>query len=729
MRHPKNLTFPFYIGLSGAKCYTQGVRSFSALLFIGLMPLNSKPLPVWSDDNLVGSLNEATKAFRKIAKSFAGLETDNGHCEEGFAIQMEFEIWKKHLEDCPAGNPGKVASRPSRRTSNVVVAAFGNLSESFFRASLAWHEWQAALLNRQISELQPDLLWAAVVSISSEVGCSAENLLSKFVDEASGKTGTTSDGVVQKILARANEIGPNDSTKHQLAEMFLRIAELHARLLEFDSAHSDVLKSLRLQPGWHKSKAMAHQYAKAVAACSHDFLRVNLVKDSSGVFESPWSGCGNILLNLRTRLLACGYTHANILASTKTDCLLALFAEGDIEHFSTDADSILLDAVRIFLLHQHVETQLIVRILGEDNCIFLLEEGLITICRAETGEVVGSSESFDLIQTLSRGGTDEGHTIFANVTIWPVMDDLLVCTDCDEQAFEQGHFEPVMYLSVDSTALVSSAPRRNVAEVLDLCCGCGIQGLVALKTYADKATFVDVNRRAVAFSSFNVALNGFENRASFVLADLTKETLKLTQKFGAILANPPFVPNPDGIASVLGPLYSSGGQDGQDVLKAVIQQCINGLLLELGGCLTVVAQVPNAHELPSRITDWILDDEGRFHRKQSQLDRRLWKGQVFRSQATSVAEFQLEAFLGRPTIEREYYVSGLQSAGVKHMSEIILSMWSHGLPPTSDSGIPTFQMEPDHLDLWSDLAFLESTVRKTIADGLDRNFFFFDALD
>ena len=43
------------------------------------------------------------------------------------------------------------------------------------------------------------------------------------------------------------------------------------------------------------------------------------------------------------------------------------------------------------------------------------------------------------------------------------------------------------YLSLDSYALISAAPRSSVESVLDMCCGSGVQGLVALQHYAKKA--------------------------------------------------------------------------------------------------------------------------------------------------------------------------------------------------------------------------------------------------
>merc|ERR1712012_932447 len=102
-----------------------------------------------------------------------------------------------------------------------------------------------------------------------------------------------------------------------------------------------------------------------------------------------------------------------------------------------------------------------------------------------------------------------------------------------------------MYLSEDSLALVSAAPRGKVATLLDACCGSGIQGLVALQQYADNVTFIDSNPRAISFVKFNLALNGLTQKAAGLYVGNLYNALPATAgRFDAVVANPPFVPNP-----------------------------------------------------------------------------------------------------------------------------------------------------------------------------------------
>merc|ERR1712014_264946 len=116
-----------------------------------------------------------------------------------------------------------------------------------------------------------------------------------------------------------------------------------------------------------------------------------------------------------------------------------------------------------------------------------------------------------------------------------------------------------MFLSEDSTALLWAAPRTPAAHVLDLCCGSGVQGIVALRYYANDAVFVDLNPRAFAFTKFNLLLNGFDQRARIYLGSLYEAVPAGLGPFDAIVANPPFVPNPRGIATGARAMFGNGG--------------------------------------------------------------------------------------------------------------------------------------------------------------------------
>ena len=67
-------------------------------------------------------------------------------------------------------------------------------------------------------------------------------------------------------------------------------------------------------------------------------------------------------------------------------------------------------------------------------------------------------------------------------------------------------FEPVMYLSDDSLALLDASPEVAGLNLLDMCCGSGVQGISAMAKKAASVTFSDVNPRALQFVRVNLAI-------------------------------------------------------------------------------------------------------------------------------------------------------------------------------------------------------------------------------
>ena len=92
-------------------------------------------------------------------------------------------------------------------------------------------------------------------------------------------------------------------------------------------------------------------------------------------------------------------------------------------------------------------------------------------------------------------------------------------------------------------------------EVFEPFAGSGALGCMALKLGARHVDFLDVNPRAIPFQRENAALNHFlPSQYNAIEGDMA--TFVPTHKYDLILANPPFVPTPDGIE---GTLTSNGG--------------------------------------------------------------------------------------------------------------------------------------------------------------------------
>jgi carbamoyltransferase len=114
---------------------------------------------------------------------------------------------------------------------------------------------------------------------------------------------------------------------------------------------------------------------------------------------------------------------------------------------------------------------------------------------------------------------EENSLVRSLVQIMPVAEDLHIVADYFQivraHYDQDDDFEPVMYIGLDSRALVATVPRdERVGRVLDLCTGSGVQGLTAARYYADQVVFVDLNPRALRFTRFNAVLNGLEDETT-----------------------------------------------------------------------------------------------------------------------------------------------------------------------------------------------------------------------
>ena len=222
-------------------------------------------------------------------------------------------------------------------------------------------------------------------------------------------------------------------------------------------------------------------------------------------------------------------------------------------------NSCLVDLILVFLLHQVLPIHQLQKTLGLQVFQVLLDHHV-------------------LCEEMVEGMSEEKYC-FASVALWPVGEgedgtDLLLATDFESTCFSDAT-EPAMYLSQDSLALRSTSPRCPIRRVLDLCCGCGIQGIWALNNYAESAVFVDVNPRCLSFTSFNLCLNGLQHKCECLLQQDICESCSSLDSLGLfdlILANPPFIPNPLNIATGASLLFGNGGDDGEDVP----QICLDG---------------------------------------------------------------------------------------------------------------------------------------------------------
>ncbi|CAK8998022.1 unnamed protein product [Durusdinium trenchii] len=459
-------------------------------------------------------------------------------------------------------------------------------------------------------------------------------------------------------------------------------------MLNFEDAYGKLSLCLRLKPS-DVATRLKLDCALALAC------RRELCCLSEGISWDDLADAGKLL---KERLEHYGYTAANLpqaagvpsvlhLVSNRADALEATLKE--------KADMPLKELIRLFLLRRVLPLEQSIELLGAVVISTLLR--LRALCCLESDfHLVNPEDAVKVIEELEgKTGEKRGFKIFSAVAWWPV-EDLLIATDYGDTQHAAGEFEPVMYLSLDSYALISACPRDAVENVLDMCCGSGVQGLVALRHYARQATFLDVNPRALAFSRFNAALNGLHERCSFVEGSVHEDFLRHmgAKKFEVILANPPFVPNPDGTASAAGPLYSGGGHDGEEVHKISLQKGLT--LLAAGGRFCSVAEVPNPESFPERVKEWVY-----------QAGQPTGSIQIFTGKTIAAEEYWKAATQERSALEWNRYLSGLRRLGVSRVAEALVFLLQDGSPLSVD--VITRSA------LWQDSEYLQTHVAHCMA--------------
>jgi release factor glutamine methyltransferase len=138
----------------------------------------------------------------------------------------------------------------------------------------------------------------------------------------------------------------------------------------------------------------------------------------------------------------------------------------------------------------------------------------------------------------------------------------------------------------DSWQLARAActePVRLGADVLELCAGTGLAGIMAARRHRGRATTVDVSRRAQLTARLNGALNGVEVRAlrGDLLAPVAGEA------FDLIVSNPPYVPAADDELPARGPARAwDAGRDGRALLDRICSEA--PAFLRPGGAILVI---------------------------------------------------------------------------------------------------------------------------------------------
>jgi hypothetical protein len=148
-----------------------------------------------------------------------------------------------------------------------------------------------------------------------------------------------------------------------------------------------------------------------------------------------------------------------------------------------------------------------------------------------------------------------------------------------------------VYMGPDSLALANHLQRLGpelpvTGRALDLCCGSGIAGqsLSGLRRGLDWLA-VDLSPEAAAVAAFNAVLNSVNSRYRVEQGDLYAPAGG--QSYDLIVANPPFIPVPNGVDF---PIYGAGGEDGLTVLRPILDGL--GAQLSKIGMAVIYAEGP-----------------------------------------------------------------------------------------------------------------------------------------
>jgi hypothetical protein len=134
--------------------------------------------------------------------------------------------------------------------------------------------------------------------------------------------------------------------------------------------------------------------------------------------------------------------------------------------------------------------------------------------------------------------------------------------------------------------LVAFPDRASGKRVLEPFAGSGALGFMALAVGARHVEFLDINPRAADFHRRNAEANGFAPSAfGSITGDV--ETFTPERPYELILANPPFVPTPDGLA---GTLTSNGGPEGNRLVEILLRR-LDALLAPDGRALIYLFQL------------------------------------------------------------------------------------------------------------------------------------------
>ncbi len=207
-----------------------------------------------------------------------------------------------------------------------------------------------------------------------------------------------------------------------------------------------------------------------------------------------------------------------------------------------------------------------------------------------------------LVRTPARPGE-----LFSAVTMYPAEGSLLLVGDRPGTPDGSPYEAPpdVVYPgAIENTRhFLATLPETPCEAFLDIGTGSGVAALSATR-YAGHAWGVDIAGRSVRFAEFNRRMNNIGN-ATILQGDLYEPVRGLT--FDRIVAHPPYVPAPK-----IKTIFSDGGEDGEEILKRIIEGLPEYLRVE--GCFHTLVLGADCEDetFEARIRKWLGPHEAEF---------------------------------------------------------------------------------------------------------------------
>eukprot|EP00536_Pseudo-nitzschia_multiseries_P002161 jgi/Psemu1/4997/gm1.4997_g len=268
-------------------------------------------------------------------------------------------------------------------------------------------------------------------------------------------------------------------------------------------------------------------------------------------------------------------------------------------------------------------------------------------------------------------------------------------------------------LIVDGTKrqVEATMPSQNLSShkrILDLCCGCGIQGIFAWRCYmscvsssVEEASCAlvlsDINTRAMHFVTANLAINEVQF-ATDIIPETQQDNLDCVQSdestfglcgdlfesftnmqpstFDFVLCNPPFVAIPSPTASDIHlktPLYGvGGGLDGMICLRRILHKLYRHLSERNCQAMAImVTEVPNVEESPAMVASFLPEsDQARARIRIAYIQDDVETVEVYAKEREVEAGIDTDA---HTAANHEGWLSSMKASGIYNRALVLIS--------------------------------------------------------